>query len=525
MQRTRSFSGAALVALVLGPWLAAGAAAATFRYASQFDPGTMDPHAIATLYNSRVLSQIYEPLIGRDEQFRAAPRLALSWRTIEPTVWRFKLRPGVKFQDGSPFGADDVVFNVQRALSPTSAQKATLPNVTGARKVDELTVDIVTAAPTPLLPLALINLRIMSKAWCVKNHVEKPQNFSAKEETFATRNVNGTGPFTLRQWDADVKTVLVANPAYWGPHGNVTEAQYLVVGSAATRVAGLISGELDFVIDAAVQDVARLEKTPGIQVGQASGIATNYLGFDQARERLLYGDAQGKNPFRDRRVREAVRYAIDFDALQVKVMRNLAEVGSALYSRAVEGYDSRFDRHGAFDPARARSLLKEAGYPNGFAVTLDCGAQQPGDAICQALAGMFARVGIRIAYQPLPFNVLVPKLSSRDSSLFMIGWQPASADAESVLVPLAHTPNAPGLGDYNFGGYSNAQVDALIDRARVELDVAKRRALLVEAMTALDADAAFVPLVYRRVVWAMRTNVKTPILPNDNLDLRFVNIE
>ncbi len=514
-----------LFALGLALVPAHDAAAKVLRYASQVDPGTMDPHAMASLYNTRVIGQIYEPLVGRDEKFRIAPRLALSWSTIEPKVWRFKLRPGVKFHDGTPFTADDVVFSVERALSPTSQQKPSLPNVTGARKVDALTVDLITSQPTPVLPLALTNFRVMSKAWSVKHHVEKPLDFNAKEETFATRNTNGTGPYMLKQWDADVKAVLVANPSYWGQHGNVTEAIYLVVGSGATRMSGLISGELDFVIDAGVQDIERLSRMPDVTIGQSEGLGAQYLGFDFAHDRLVHGDAQGTNPFRVAKVRQAVRLAIDVEAIRTKVMRNLSTNGSAIYTPMVDGWDPRFAKPAPYDPERARALLKEAGYPNGFSVTLDCSLQAPADAVGQAVAGMLARVGIRVAYQPSTFNVLLPKLTGHDSSLYVIGWTPFTADAEGVLVPLAHSPTAPGTGDFNFGGYSNAKVDDLLDRARVELDVAKRRALLVEAMTALDADAAFVPLVYRRVVWAMRKNVTTPILPNDNLDLRFVNID
>jgi peptide/nickel transport system substrate-binding protein len=504
---------------------AAPAAAKTFRYASQVDPGTMDPHAIATLYNSRVLAQVYDSLVGRDEQFRLSPRLALSWSLVEPRVWRLKLRPNVKFHDGTPFDADDVVFNVERALSPLSQQKPTLPNVTSARKVDALTVDLVTSQATPILPAALTNLRIMSKAWCVKNRVEKPQNFNAKEETFATRNANGTGPFVLKSWEADVKTVLVTNPSYWGPRGNVTEAHYLVVGSAATRVSGLISGELDFVADAGVQDLERLAKTPGIRIGQSEGNGAQYLGFDFAHDKLVHGDAQGRNPFRDIRVRQAIRHAIDLEAIQSKVMRNFSSTGRALYSPVVEGWDARFAKPPPVDLARSRALLKEAGYPNGFSVDLDCSAQAPADAVCQAVAGMLARVGIRVAHRPVPFNVLLPKLTSQDSSMWVIGWGPFTMDAESVLTPLAHTRGAPGIGDFNFGGYSNPAVDALIDKARAEVDPPKRRALLIDAMSALDADAAYAPLVYRRVVWVMRQNVRTPVLPNDTLDLRFVNID
>ena len=503
-----------------------GAAAKTLRYASQFDPGTMDPHAIASLYNNRVLMQVYEPLVGRDEQFHAEPRLALSWTPLEAGHgWRFKLRPGVKFQDGSPFTADDVVFNVERALSPTSAYKTALPSVTGARKVDELTVDILTAQANPTLPLSLTNLRLMSKAWCIAHHVEKPQDYKAKEETYAARNANGTGPYRLVSWEPDIKTVLAANPSYWGRHGNVTEAQYLVVTTAATRVSALISGEIDFVVDPAVQDLDRLRHLPGIKVAESTGLGTNFLGFDQGRATLLHGDAGGRNPFRDARVREAIRAAIDVQALNAKVMRGAGATGRALFSPVVDGFDARFATPAAYDPARSKALLKEAGYADGFSVDLDCSSQQPADSLCQAVTGMLSRVGLRIAYRPLPFNQLLPKLNSGDTSLFVIGWTPATAEAEGVLLPLTHTPGGPAVGEYNFGRYSNPKVDSAIDRLRVEFDPARRHELAVEALGAIDADAAFVPLIYRNITWAMRSNVRAQIMPNDIVDLRFVNVE
>jgi peptide/nickel transport system substrate-binding protein len=516
--------GAAFL-LAAASFLAAAAPGKVLRYASQFDPGTMDPHAIASLYNARVLTQIYEPLIWRDEQFRLEPRLALSWTPTGPTTWRFKLRPNVKFHDGTPFDAEDVIFTIQRAQAPTSAQRITLPNVVGVKKVDDLTIDIMTSQPTPVLPLAITNMRIMSKAWSVKHKVEKPLDFNAKEETYASRNANGTGPYQLKQWDADVKTVLIAFPGYWGKRGNVTEAQYLVIGTAATRVAGLISGEIDFVVDPAVQDVDRLLSMPGVKVVQGMSLGTQYLGFDFSRDTLLYSDVKGKNPFRDVRVRQAFRLAIDNAALQAKVMRTSGTAASVILSPIVDGYDARFDRKPSYDPARARALLKEAGYPDGFGVTLDCSAQQPADAICQAVAAMLARVGVRVTYQPLAFNIVLPKLLGRDTSFYCIGWTPITADAEGVLVPLVHSRTAPGTGDYNFGGYANPAVDALVDKARVELDTAKRKQYLVEATAALDADFALIPLIHRRVVWVMRKNVTAIARPNDNLDLRFVNIE
>jgi peptide/nickel transport system substrate-binding protein len=484
----------------------------------------MDPHAIATLYNNRVLSQVYEPLVSRDESFRPEPRLALSWSPLDGGKgWRFKLRPAVKFHDGTPFTADDVVFNVKRGLDALSAFKSALPNVTGAKKVDALTVDILTSQPTPVLPLALTNFRLMSKAWCEKHKVERPQDFKAKEETHAARHTNGTGPYALKRWDTDVTTVLVAHPGYWGKRGNVTEAHYLVVATAATRLAGLVSGEIDIVTDPAVQDIVRLRNQPGIKVGEVTSTGSQFMGFQHARADL--GGGSKANPYKDPRVRIAIRHAIDIASLQSKVMRGTASVGKAMYTSAVDGFDPRFGGTHPYDPGKAKQLLKDAGYPDGFITDLECSAQQPTDAICQAIAGMLSRVGIKASYRPLPFNVLLPKLLRGDTMMYVIGWTTATAEPEGVLVPITHSRTGPGVGEYNFGGYANPKADAAIDKGRVEFDQARRTAYFTEAMSAIDADAGFIPLVYRNVGWAMRANVKAVIRPNDVMDLRFVNVE
>jgi peptide/nickel transport system substrate-binding protein len=296
------------------------------------------------------------------------------------------------------------------------------------------------------------------------------------------------------------------------------------VGSAATRVSGLLSGEIDIVVDPAFQDVEKLRATPGIKIGTTIGTGAQFLAFDFSRDKLLYGDAQGRNPFRDVKVRKALRHALDLKAIQTKVMRDLSTVGTAIFTPRIDAWEPRFERLLPYDPERAKALLKEAGYPNGFSVTLDCSAQTPTDALCQAIAGMLARVGIRVTYQPLQFNVLLPKLTARDSSLWVIGWTPVTAESEGVLVPLAHTPNGKD-GEYNFGRYSNPGVDALIDRGRNEPLGEKRTQLFRDAMALMDEDSAFIPTAYRRIVWAMRKNVRTPIAPNDSMDLRFVNLD
>jgi peptide/nickel transport system substrate-binding protein len=374
-----------------------------------------------------------------------------------------------------------------------------------------------------VLPLSLTNFRIMSKAWCEKHKVERPQDFKAKEETHAARHTNGTGPYILKKWDTDVTTVMVANPGYWGKKSNVTEAHYLVVATAATRLAGLVSGEIDIVTDPAVQDIVRLRNQPGIKVGEVTSTGSQFIGFQQMRADL--GNGTRGNPYKDPRVRIAIRHAVDIASLQSKVMRGTASVGRAMYTSAVDGFDPRFKGTHPYDPERAKQLLKEAGYPNGFTTDLECSAQQPTDALCQAISGMLSRVGIKANYRPLPFNVLLPKLLQGDTMMYVIGWTPATAEPEGVLVPITHSRSGPGVGEYNFGGYANAKADAEIDKGRVEFDGAKRAAHFTEAMAAIDADAGFIPLVYRNIGWAMRANVKALIRPNDVMDLRFVNVD
>jgi peptide/nickel transport system substrate-binding protein len=264
---------------------------------------------------------------------------------------------------------------------------------------------------------------------------------------------------------------------------------------------------------------------PGISILQVVSNGAQFLGFNYTQDTLANGNAGGKNPFRDLRVREAIRYAIDVTALKTKVMRDTSELGRAMFSPTIDGWDARFGKPAEFDPAKARELLKQAGYPEGFVVDLDCTAQQPADAICQAISAMLAKIGIRAVYQPQPFNILLPRLTAGDTSMYVIGWNVGTAEAEQALLPLAHTRGAQAVGEYNFGGYSNPKVDALIDRGRIEFDPHKRRVLFGEAMDALDADAAFIPLVYRKVIWALRSGVTTIPRPNDILELRFTNVD
>jgi len=509
----------ALAALL--PWALLDAA--TLRMASGFDPQSLDPHAIALQYQTRVVSQIYESLVSRDRNFAVEPALAVSWEQLEPARWRFKLRPNVKFHDGTPFTADDVVFSIKRALSKLSQRAFQLRGVVEARRVDELTVDLVLSAPDAVLPEKLIYVGMMSRAWAAAHGVVEPQNYDAKQETYAVRNANGTGPYRLKSYESDTRTILVANPDWWGKRGNVDEAVYVVIQSDATRLAALVSGDVDFVIDPPFQDVPRLKTEARFKLTQIPDIGMQYLGFDQSRNELQFSDVKGRNPFKDLRVRRAVYLAIDIDSIVSKVLRGQATATGSYLSPLVDGSLPELDRRLAYDPATARSLLKEAGYPDGFAVTLDCVNASYRAAVCQAIAGMLAQVGIRVTFQPWPTATFFPKLTQATSSFFEYGWSPLT-DAWPTLNAIIHSYGPEGAGTFNGGRYANPALDRIIDAVRVEPDLARRRRLVGDALKLMQSELPLIPLYRRTLTWVMRPEVNVAQWPNDILELRFVQI-
>ena len=498
-------------------------AAKTLRFASGFDPQSLDPHALALQYQTRVASQIYESLVFRDRNFAIEAALAVSWQQLEPKRWRFKLRPGVKFHDGAQFTADDVAFSIERALHKNSQRAFQLRGVVEARKVDDLTVDILLASPDAVLPEKLIYVAMMSKRWCAAHGVVEPQNYNARQETYAVRNTNGTGPYKLKSYESDVRTTLVANRDWWGRRGNVDEAVYVVIQSDATRLAALVSGEVDFVIDPPFQDIARLKQEKRFKLTEMTDIGTQYLGFDQSRAELEFSDVKGRNPFKDLRVRRAVYQAIDIDAIVSKVLRGQATATGSFFSRLVDGSLPELDRRLAYDPKAARALLKEAGYPEGFSVTLDCVNASYRAAVCQAITGMLAQVGIRATFQPWPTATFFPRLTQATASFFEFGWSPLT-DPWPSLYAIVHSYGAEGAGTFNGGRYVNAQLDQIIDTMRVEPDLTRRRQLIGDALRLMSADLPLIPLYRRTLTWVMRPDISVAQWPNDILELRFVQI-
>ena len=503
------------------------AQAATLRIASAFDPQTMDPHALALLYHTRVSAQVYESLVNRDERFRLEPALALSWQAVGPTAWRFRLRPGVRFHDGAPFTAADAVFSIERAMAPPSQRAFQLKGVKAARRVDDLTLEIELDAPDAVLPEKLFMLAMMSKAWCVTHGVEKAQDFNGKQETYAVRHADGTGPFMLERFEPDVRTVLKRNPHWWGwadpRSGNVDDVTLVPIRSDATRLAALVSGEVDLVLDPPVQDIDRLQGEPALKLAQTTDLGQQYLAFDQARDELADSDVKGRNPFKDLRVRRAVYQAINVELITRKVLRGQAVPTGAFLSPQVDGSPPALDRRLPFDPAAAKALLAQAGYPNGFSVTLDCVNVPWREAVCQAMTAMLTQVGIRATLRSSPTNQFFPKLSGATASFMEFGWTP-NPDAWASLNALFRSWDKRGLGTFNAGRYRNPALDALIDHIRVEPDLARRRAMVGDALRIVAAELPVIPLYRRALTWAMSRKVSVVQWPNDSPELRWARV-
>lgn len=484
--------------------------AKTFRWASQGDILTMDPHSQNEGLNNSMSDHIYEPLVNRGKTMAIEPCLATSWTQLNPTTMRFKLRDKVIFHDGAAFSADDVVFSITRALEKTSDFSAYMQGIKSAKKIDGLTVDIVSDGPNPTLLDQLTEVRMMNKAWALKNNAQKPQDFKNKEETYSARNTNGTGPFILKAREPDIKTVIVVNPKWWGKRDSesIDEVIYTPIKNNATRISALLSGEVDFVLDPPVQDVPKLKEDKAIKVLEGNENRTIFLNFDQGRDELLYG-SKGKNPFKDIRVRQAMLQAIDVNAIYVSVMRKLSLPTMSLIAPQVRGYTKEVENRPPVDIAKAKKLMADAGFGNGFDVTLDCPDNRyiNDQAICVAIAGMLAKIDIRVKVNAMPRALYFPKLQNTDTSMYLLGWGVPTFDSLYTLQSIVRTKGLGGDGTWNFSGYSNPKIDAIIDALKTEVDIKKRAELTKTALLLEQADVGHIPLHHQIIPWAMRSTI------------------
>jgi len=496
-------------ALVLA---AAPSEARTLRWASQGDLQTTDPHSQNESLTNALNSHVYETLVVFGKQLEFQPGLAVEWIRVEPTLWRFKLRPNVKFHDGTPFTADDVVFSVQRAAQGSSDLKVYADALGAVRKVDALTVEFRQPQLNPIFLNHVASIFIMSKAWCEQHRATRPLDFKVREEGYASLHQNGTGPFVLVSRQTDVKTVYKRNPTWWGRfEGNVQDVVYTPVRSDATRSAALISGELDVVLDPAPQDIPRLRRTPGVKVVEGLENRILFIGMDQARERLLYGKVPGdRNPFKDVRVRRALYQAIDIETIKAKLMRGQSAPTGALTPSPLGTYnDPALERRLPHDVAAAKKLMTEAGYPQGFEVTLDCPNNRyiNDEEICLALAAMWSQLGVKAKVNAMPRSTYFQKVQRYDTSMYLLGWGGATTDAEIIFTPVMRSRGEGGAGVWNFGGASNPRFDELAVASAREPDAVKRQALVKAALAEYQQQVHLIPLHRQVIPWAARSNV------------------
>ena len=520
-----------LLPRVLVAALALGASlshAVTLRVANQGDVQSMDPHSLNETLQLSFTASVYEPLVGRDRKMGLVPLLATKWAQTSPTIWRFDLRKGVKWHDGTPFTADDVVFTFKRASGDGSDMKGYTQSFKTVRKIDDHTVEIETAAPYPILPDVISNVYVMSKKWCEENKAEIPVDRRKGIENTASFKSNGTGPFRLRERQPSVRTTLVRNFAYWDKvDSNVDDVVFTPIGNDATRVAALLSGEIDVMEPVPLQDVERIKSASNLTVLQGPELRTIFLGMDQKRDELQFSNIKGKNPFKDKRVRQAFFQAIDIEAIKARVMRGAATPTALMLAPGVRGFQTDMNKRLPYDSEAAKKLLADAGYPSGFEIGMNC----PNDryvndaAVCQAVAANLARIGVKVNLMAETKVSYFPKILRRDTSFYLLGWTPSTGDAHDVLSALIATPTDKGQGQFNLGAYSNPKVDDLTLKVQSETDEKKRNDLIREAFRIHQDDVGHIPLHQQALAWGMSNRVSLVQLPDNRMFFKWITLK
>ena len=505
-----------------------GAHAKTFKWTSASDIPTWDIHSQNNALANGIHASVYESLVYYNSKtFKPEPVLATAWKQVTPTQLRMNLRTGVKFHDGSTFSADDAVFSIERAMTKTSNFGIYAQGIDKVVKVDANTIDILTKDPNPVLLNQLTELRMMSKAWAEKNNSTMPKDIKTQDENFAHRNANGTGPFVLKEWQPDQKLVVTRNPNWWGKsEGNVTEVVYTPVKAVATRMAALLSGEVDLVLDPSPQDLARVRGEQNLKVIDGVENRTIFFGMDQFRDELPGSNIKGKNPLKDQRVRKALYQAIDMNTIARVSLRGLGQPTGALVAPQVNGWTEAVHKRHPFDVAAAQKLLADAGYKDGFEVDFACPNNRyiNDEQICQAVTAMWARVGVKAKLRTLPLVTYFPMIQRYEASIYMLGWGVPTFDALYSLQSLVRSVGAGGDGNYNVGRYSNPQMDALVERTKKETDLKLRTELLTKALALQNEDVAHIPLHNQIIPWAMKKNIEVVHRADNRLDWRLIKV-
>jgi peptide/nickel transport system substrate-binding protein len=516
-----------LLATSVAAALAAPAQAQTLRWAAQNDILTLDPHSQNHATTNAILMHAYEGLTRYNDKYQVEPALATKWTYLSPTQVRFELRKGVKFHDGTPFTADDVIFSFGRIRQPQGTMGIYVTGINEIKKIDDHTVDLIMSAANPLLLRNIIDFRIMSKTWSEKNNTAKVQDYKANEENHASRNVNGTGAYRILSWTPEQRVMMARHDGWWGKRtGNVSQVVYTPIKSDATRVAALLSGDVDLLTDLPTQDVARLRADKKLKVVDGPEVRTIYLAPDMGSPELKHSSIKGKNPFADKRVRQALSMAIDREAIKRNIMRGLSIPAGIMVAPGVNGHTKELDVPVKTDVAAAQKLLAAAGYPNGFEVRLNCPNNRyvNDEKICQAIASMWAKIGVKVNLNAESMATFIQKVQNFDSSIYLLGWGVATYDAQYSLQSLIRTRTTGADGNFNFSKISDPTVDRLVDAMKTETDTTKRNNMIREALVRTKDEVLTIPLHHQMRPWAMKTGVTTIHRSDDRPEARFTSI-
>ncbi|UHS58311.1 ABC transporter substrate-binding protein [Agrobacterium vaccinii] len=502
-------AGAALLTLAMP------ASATTLKWGASRDISSLDPYSYGDSFALGVLNHSYEGLMRYDRNLKLEPALAVSYEIVSTTTWRFKLREGVKFHNGADFTADDVQASLVRATNPKSPLRGNIPAYKGSRVIDAHTIEIDVSANYPLLLNDLTTIYIFDAGWLKDNNAEAPTDVGSGTEGYATYNENGTGPFKVESRQPDAKTVFVKYDGWWDkPQHNIDRIELTPIASSATRVAALLSGDIDFTDQAPVQDLPRLEAASGqVKLLEGTDLRTVMIGFSQ-RDQLLSG---APNPMKDLRVRQAMQLAIDLDLIQKRVMRGKSRNAGALVAPQIPGYDATLDVPVKADPEKAKALLKEAG-AEGFEFEFNCADTLVNEEqMCQAVASMWSRVGLKPKLDQGPRAVQTPKRSAGKVDVYTLGWATLPMlDAYSLTSQVLHTKEG-SFGIFNWGGWSDKEFDKVTEASAVELDTTKRLALEAQSLKIAKDHALMIPLHQQPLAWATSAKIADFPLFSDNL--------
>ncbi|MDJ0389067.1 ABC transporter substrate-binding protein [Roseomonas sp. E05] len=470
-------------------------------------PGSVDPHFNQGTSTQTLTYHVFETLTDRRPDSSLAPGLALSWKPVADDVWEFRLRPGVRFSDGQPFTADDVAFTIARVPKVPNATASYAGQTRSIRRVevvDPLTVRFHTDGPSPNLPIDLAVVGIVSR------HAGEG---ATTEDYNALKAAIGTGPFILRSFVPGTEAKLERNPGWWGPKPDWDAVEFRYIANPGARSAALLSGGVDLIDLPSPNDLPRFRNDPGISLFSTQGLRLVYLAPNQAAEVAPFitgndGQPLPRNPLRDQRVRRALSVAINRTGLTERVMQGTAEPNGQFMPRGTYSYNPGIPVP-PYDPALARKLLAEAGYPDGFRMTLHVAQNaRPTDPVsAQAIAQMWTRAGVQTEVETMPLSAYSPRAAKMEFAATMWGWASPGHAGHPLISVLSSYNREQLTGSFNREGYSNPALDALVQRAVTTLDDGARERLFREAMAMAMEDVAVIPLYQLTNIWATRKGI------------------